>query len=128
MVSCYIRHLTNCTQNKIQLSRIPTLLEERDSVKKVKTDVFNYLGWNFLKSLTINLGSIKSLWTKCEQSGKGGNQKEVLEPVVYVWQVIARDFKFSQLMLLRIIRITCQALIFSHNISSLFSVKFSSAS
>ena len=84
MFSCYIRHLTNCTQNKIQLSRILTLLEERDSVKKVKTDVFNYLGWNFLKSLTINLGSIKSLWTKCEQFSKGGNKKEVLEPVVCV--------------------------------------------
>ena len=60
------------------------LFEEPDYVKKVKTDVFNYQGWNFLKSLTINLGSIKRLSQKCEESSKGGNQKEVFEQVVYV--------------------------------------------
>ena len=39
------------------------LFEEPDYVKKVKTDVFNYLGWNFLKFLTINLSSIKHFWS-----------------------------------------------------------------
>ena len=36
------------------------LFEEPDYVKKVNlTDVFNYQGWNFLKSLTINFHYIK---------------------------------------------------------------------
>ena len=40
------------------------LFEQPDYVKKVKkTDVFTYLGWNFLKTLTVNLSSIKHLWS-----------------------------------------------------------------
>lgn len=58
MVSCLIRHVTNCTQHKMQLSRIVMFFAEPDYVKKVKTnDVLNYLGQNFLKSFKINVGS-----------------------------------------------------------------------
>ena len=58
MVYCYIKHLTNCTQNIMYISKIVVLCARPNYVKQVKTcDVLNYLGLKSLKFLKLNLDS-----------------------------------------------------------------------